>query len=175
MEPIMAKEQSTPMDLQTEHSIVDLLHRGSQVAEDCFSRAMTIESVTPRQYTVLAAVARMPNANQTDIVNMTGIDRSTMADIVGRLVTKGLLQRSRTKEDARAYAVSLAPKAQEMMQQLSADMAKAEEVLLSALSAADRPHLIGLLKKLVEVSGYQEDERQAPMTAPGPSAAPVRY
>ncbi len=171
----MAKVKSTPKALQPEHSIVDLLHRGSQVAEECFARAMTTESVTPRQYAVLAAVARVPNANQTDIVIMTGIDRSTMADIVGRLVAKGLLQRRRTKEDARAYAVSLAPRAQQLMQQLSADATKAEEVLLSALSAADRSHLIGLLKKLVEVSGYQEDQRQAPMTAPGPSAEPVRY
>ena len=37
----------------------------------------------------------------------TGIDRSTLADIVRRMLKKGLLQRRRTKEDARAYAVKL--------------------------------------------------------------------
>ncbi|MFZ1102753.1 MAG: helix-turn-helix domain-containing protein, partial [Hyphomicrobiaceae bacterium] len=40
-------------------------------------------------------------------MNRTGIDRSTLADIVRRLTRKGLLQRCRTNEDARAYAVRL--------------------------------------------------------------------
>jgi len=40
-------------------------------------------------------------------VDATGIDRSTLADVVRRLSKKGLLQRRRTREDARAYAVKL--------------------------------------------------------------------
>lgn len=171
----MTKERRSQTVIQAENSIVDLLHRGSQVAEDCFARAMIADSVTPRQFAVLAAVARAPNANQTDIVNMTGIDRSTMADIVRRLVTKGLLKRRRTPEDARAYALSLAPETEGLMRQLGEDKAKAEEILLAPLSQEDRSRLIGMLRQLVETSTGQGDQRPARMTEKEQAVEDVRF
>ena len=171
----MSNERPNLTGLQSDHSIVDLLHRGSQVADDCFARAITVGGITPRQFAVLAAVARAPNANQTDIVHMTGIDRSTMADIVRRMVTKGLLLRRRTREDARAYAISLAPGAVELMQQLSLDMKKAEQILLATLSLEDRAHLIDLLQALAEGAGRQEDQKPSRATARGRGSEPARY
>jgi DNA-binding MarR family transcriptional regulator len=55
----------------------------------------------------MAAIKAHPGGSQTDLVGLTGIDRSTLADVVRRMQKKGLLQRRRTKEDARAYAVRL--------------------------------------------------------------------
>ena len=43
------------------------------------------------------------------------VDRSTLADIVRELVEKGLLQRQRTKQDARAYAVKLTREGQRVL------------------------------------------------------------
>ena len=42
-------------------------------------------------------------------MDRTGIDRSTLADIVARLLARGLIQRKRAKEDGRAYAIKLTP------------------------------------------------------------------
>ena len=44
---------------------------------------------------------------QKALIDRTGIDRSTLADIIRRMLKKGLILRRRTKEDARAYAVRL--------------------------------------------------------------------
>jgi len=63
--------------------------------------------LTPRQLAVLVTVAGNEGLSQTGLVDRTGIDRSTLADIVRRMQRKGLLQRRRTREDARAYAVKL--------------------------------------------------------------------
>lgn len=63
--------------------------------------------LTPRQLAVLISVAGHPGLNQTQLVKLTGTDRSTLADLVKRLQRKGLLQRRRTREDARAYSVKL--------------------------------------------------------------------
>jgi DNA-binding MarR family transcriptional regulator len=45
--------------------------------------------------------------SHTDITNATGIDRATIAEMVGRLVKRGWLQRRRSKDDARYYAVRI--------------------------------------------------------------------
>lgn len=156
----MANENNSSSFSEADRSIVDLLHRSSQLAEDFFARSVTIEGITARQFAVLAAVENAPNANQTEIVRKTGVDRSTMADIVRRLVKKQLLMRRRTPDDARAYAIRLAPRAEELMSQLRAKQAKAEEDLLAALSKEDRSRLIGLLQQVVDASGVQVGQSQ---------------
>ncbi len=88
-------------------SALHLLHRAGQCAEELFTTETGKTDLTPRQYAVLASVAQKPDISQTGLVEQTGVDRSTLADIVRRLVKKGLLQRKRTRRDARMYAVRL--------------------------------------------------------------------
>ncbi len=88
-------------------SPIHLLHRAGQCAGEIFQAEMGGGDLTPRQYAVLVTVSQHEGLSQTHLVDKTGIDRSTLADIVRRMLKKGLLQRRRTKEDARAYAVKL--------------------------------------------------------------------
>ena len=67
------------------NSVLHLLHRAGQAADELFAKEMEGSDLTPRQFAVLVVLAKHENASQTDIVNATGIDRSTLADIVKRL------------------------------------------------------------------------------------------
>ena len=46
-------------------------------------------------------------ASQTELVKTTGIDRSTLADLVNRLETQGYVRRQRSSTDARVNFVFL--------------------------------------------------------------------
>lgn len=87
-------------------SPIHLLHRAGQCAQDIFHAEMPSD-LTPRQFVILITVSQHEGLSQTGLFDRTGIDRSTLADIVRRLQRKGLLQRRRALEDARAYAVRL--------------------------------------------------------------------
>ena len=52
-----------------------------------------LDGLTQRQFAVLEAVSQKSGLTQTDLVRATGIDRSTLADLVSRMTTKGLLAR----------------------------------------------------------------------------------
>ncbi len=95
------------MTNRLEQSPIHLLHRAGQCAGEIFLTEMGAADLTPRQYAVLVTVSLWEGLSQTELVEKTGIDRSTLADIVRRMLKKGYLQRRRTKEDARAYAVKL--------------------------------------------------------------------
>lgn len=84
-----------------------LLHRAGQRAEELFARSLDGQPLTVRQFIVLSIVADEENLSQNLICERTGIDRSTMADIVKRLVTRGWLSRRRSRRDARMYAIRL--------------------------------------------------------------------
>ena len=92
---------------QLKRSAMHLLHRAGQCATDIFQAEARESGLTPRQFAVLMIVAEEEGLTQTDLVDRTGIDRSTLADIVARLLGRGLIHRRRAKEDASAYAIKL--------------------------------------------------------------------
>src|SRR5262245_49217276 len=134
---------------QLDRSPIHLLHRASQAVEDVFSAEMKIERLTPRQLAVLTTVAQDEGLSQTGIVDRTGIDRSTMADIVSRLQRKGLLQRWRTKEDARAYAVRLTDAGRRALRTAEPLAKRIDRRVLDALPANRREEFITALASIV--------------------------
>jgi DNA-binding MarR family transcriptional regulator len=66
-------------------SALHLLHRAGQCADELFALNVGKTELTPRQYAVLAAAAASEDLSQTALVDATGIDRSTLADIVALL------------------------------------------------------------------------------------------
>lgn len=142
----MAKDQAAVVP-ELSRSVTHWLHRATQVADTYFDQAVT--RVTHRQFAVLAALEAAPNQSQTDLVRCVGIDRSTLAAIVKRLIKSGLVTRRRTKRDARAYEVRLTDQGLAALAACRIDAAGSEQKFLSVLSAEDRDRLITLLRKLV--------------------------
>src|SRR5262245_62999670 len=130
------KRDSTSDRLQ--RSPIHLLHRAGQCAGDVFQTEMMNGELTPRQFAVLYTVANNEGLSQTGLVERTGIDRSTLADIVRRMQRKGLLQRRRTKVDARAYAVKLTEEGRKILRRTEPLAKRVEERVLDAHPAKRR-------------------------------------
>ncbi len=111
------------------------MHRALQLALDVYAEEVGSDGPTQRQFAVLEAVSVQAGLTQTDLVKATGIDRSTLADLVSRMTAKGLLERERSALDARAMAV-----------RLSADGAAMLEAAKPRVQAADK-RIMGLLPK----------------------------
>lgn len=111
------------------------MHRALQLALDVYAEEVGSDGPTQRQFAVLEAVSVQAGLTQTDLVKATGIDRSTLADLVSRMTAKGLLERERSTLDARAMAV-----------RLSADGAAMLEAAKPRVQAADK-RIMGLLPK----------------------------
>lgn len=133
-----------------DRSPIHLLHRAGQCAGDVFAAEIGDADLTPRQYAVLLTVSQKEGLSQTDLVEQTGVDRSTLADIVRRMLKKGLLQRRRTKEDARAYAVKLTEEGWRVLRQAEPIVRRVDERILAALPVKDRDQLITDLEAIVK-------------------------
>lgn len=134
---------------QLNHSAMHLLHRAGQCAADIFAAEARVSGLTPRQFAVLMVVAEEEGLTQTDLVARTGIDRSTLADIVSRLLGRGLIQRRRAKEDARAYAIKLTPSGVKALREAQPGAAAADMQLLASLPPARRQEFIDSLSLIV--------------------------
>ena len=131
-----------------ERSPSQLLHRALQLALDLYTEEAGDSAPTQRQYAVLSAVAVREGLTQTDLVRTTGIDRSTLADLVARMIGKGLLSRERSAADARANAVRLSDHGREMLAQAAPRAQAADVRLLACLPKGKREAFVDTLALL---------------------------
>jgi DNA-binding MarR family transcriptional regulator len=127
-----------------------LLRRAQQYAHDLYSQHVGASGPTPRQFEVLHTVAQNEGLSQTDLVRATGIDRSTLADMIARMMSKGLLSRSRTKEDARANAVSITAAGRRMLNSAMSAVSKAEDGALNVLPKSQQASFMRSLAAYAE-------------------------
>jgi DNA-binding MarR family transcriptional regulator len=123
---------------QFTRSFSHLLKRAVQYSVHLYMDEVGKTGLTHRQFTVLSAVDTNDGKSQTELVKITGIDRSTLADLVARLMAQGYLQRRRTKEDARANAIRLTPVGKKILKSTQNGAEEIDKQLLSSFNAADR-------------------------------------
>ena len=140
-----------------DRSIIHLLHRASQRASEIFAQETRNFDLTARQFAVITTVAQHEGLSQTDLVRLTGIDRSTLADVVQRLLKRGVIQRERTTQDGRTYAVSLSPEGRELLESIKPYARRADRLVLSCFGEEDAKQAIQILNRLL-----RKVEEQAP-------------
>jgi len=125
-----------------------LIHRALQLALDIYAEETGPDGLTQRQFAVLEAVSHKAGLTQTDLVRATGIDRSTLADLVARMTTKGLLDREKSTLDARAKAVLLSPAGEAALEAARPRVEAADKRIVSLLPKGKRDVFLDLLGEL---------------------------
>jgi len=138
-----------------------LMHRVLQLALDIYSEEAGSDGLTQRQFAVLEAVSQKSGLTQTDLVRATGIDRSTLADLVSRMTVKGLLDREKSSIDARAKAVRLSPKGQEALDAARPRVEAADKRILALLPKGKRDGFLDLLSELAGEADAAPDKAKA--------------
>lgn len=141
-----------------------LLHRVLQVALDVYAEETGPGALTQRQFAVLTAVAANEGCTQTDLVKATGIDRSTLADMVARMIAKGLLERERSAVDARANTVRLTDQGRADLEAAAPRVAAADRRILAFLPRGKRDSFLNVLRAFARASvgaaeAVAEDEK----------------
>jgi DNA-binding MarR family transcriptional regulator len=151
-----AKGEAGKAKVVLEDSPSHLLHRVLQIALDIYNVEAGANALTQRQYALLHALDGAPEGmSQTELVHATGIDRSTLADLVARMLSKKLLARERSATDARANLVRLDTAGKKALDEAQPRVLAADEKILSLLSAPKRDSFVKLLRKIAQA---REDE-----------------
>jgi DNA-binding MarR family transcriptional regulator len=149
------------------------LHRALQLALDIYAEETGPGAVTQRQYAVLAAVSAEAGQTQSSLVRATGIDRSTLADMVARMIEKGLLDRQRSATDARANTVALTPEGRLALEQVSPRVDAADARILTLISAGKRETFLKLLRDFVKAAEQIEAPEKAKTKASKAGVSPA--
>ena len=97
-------------------------------------------------------IAKELGVSQTALVEITGIDRSTLAEMVRRMLDKGLLSRERTEEDQRANAVAISPSGRKALRTARNAADRAERALLEPLPLPERQKFLKALTQIAQAA-----------------------
>ncbi len=153
----MAQDNTTHF----QRSILHLLRRVDQCAAQLYSTESSESDLTLRQLAILTAISEQEDLSQTDLVTMTGIDRSTVAGIVSRLIRKGLLERRRSPSDGRAYCVRLSRKGAKAVAGADRLYTRIEKKLLAGLPQNEASQFATTLKTILTAQTSGEHGRSA--------------
>jgi DNA-binding MarR family transcriptional regulator len=129
-----------------------LMRRCHQYFGDLYALETGARDLTKQQFTVLAALEHHDGVSQTALVDATGIDRSTLAEMVRRMLDRGLLSRERTEEDARANAVAITMSGRKALRSARIAAERAEKALLEALPAIERQRFMKYLATIASAA-----------------------
>ena len=128
-----------------------LLRRCQQRAVEIYAQEVGDAGLRPPQFAVVLTVHKKQGLNQTELVRLTGIDRSTIADMISRLVKRGLLTRTRTSDDQRANRLWITDAGVDALDATVAAMERAQERIMAPVPADRRAGCLELLKLLAEL------------------------
>ena len=138
-----------------------MLKRAAQFAAQIFSGESGEAGLTPRQYTVLLAVEQNEGISQTALVKLTGIDRSTLADLVARLMAQGYLQRRRSKEDGRTNALRNTALGKKLLKTAQPGADEVDRMILAKIPPAHRRSFLDALNALADEMDRLENGESA--------------
>jgi DNA-binding MarR family transcriptional regulator len=127
-----------------------LIRRLHQIHYALFFEEFGDSDVTPVQYGLLTILSNNPGCDQITIANSLGIDRTNVADVLGRLAAAGLVQRERSTVDRRSNVARLTPKGEETLASMMPAMARAQTRLLEGLEPQQREDFMQTMITLLE-------------------------
>ena len=125
-----------------------LLRRNHQRSVDIFARHVGSD-VTRQQIGTLLALHKNPGASQRDLVEATGVDKSTLKEMLNRMVARGLVARKRDANDSRAWTMSLTDEGCALLHKRIAKVEASQREILEPLSPEDRETFMRCMRELL--------------------------
>ena len=127
-----------------------LIRRLHQIHLALFIEECAGLDITPVQYSIMTVAAAQPALEQGRLGYEVGVDRATLANVVARLETRGLLRRKPSRSDRRLKLVELTAKGKALLGKVDAPALRAHSRTVEALAPKARQLFLADLRRLVD-------------------------
>lgn len=139
-----------------------LLRRNHQRSYEIFNRLVGPD-ITRQQIALLIALSRAPGASQNELVHLTGFDKSTLKEMLGRLVAKGWVDRERDPDDFRAWKMHITSVGKDVLEQRIANVRAVQQEIIAPLPADLRPVFLRCLRILIGLESPNAEPESEPV------------
>ncbi len=127
-----------------------LIRRLHQIHVALFLEECGAFDVTPVQYSIMTAIQAHPGLDQASLGEEVGVDRATLANVLGRLENRGLVRRRSSPRDGRLRLVDMTEAGTALLAQMSEGARRAHDRTVATLPPAARRQFVQALGTLVQ-------------------------
>ncbi|MFC9120297.1 MarR family winged helix-turn-helix transcriptional regulator [Streptomyces sp. NPDC057067] len=128
------------------------LARRLQQAHHLLWNTMVSQEITSSQFAVLNALTAEPGLDQRTVGERVGLDRSTVAEVITRLLRRELLDKVRDPDDGRRFLLRLTDEGARTHRRLALRTVGMNQVFLGPLSAEEQQTLFGLMHRVADAA-----------------------
>ncbi len=123
--------------------------RMAQIASfQSYARHTQAIGLSPGRFAALILIDRNPGISQTALARAIGSDKSTLTPVLDNLCKRGLIIRTRTRNDRRLYELSLTEEGREVVRVTQEYAQRHEHELDAIVGPKDRAHFVRILRKI---------------------------
>ena len=157
VKPKEAKQRRRYADLWSRPGY--LVRRLHQIHGGLFFEECRAFELTPVQFALLTVLAGGQAYDQVSLSNAVGIDRTSGADVIRRLIRRGLVERVSSGADRRAKLARITEDGRRFVESMHPYMEQAQERFMAPLGREERATFVALLNKLIRANN---DASRAP-------------
>ena len=124
------------------------LRRAQSAVFDDFMKIMADNKITPGQFGVLTLIDTNPGLNQSTLAKAIGVGRSTMVAVIDGLEKRDLIERQKSPDDKRSYALAMTEKGRELLKHVHPKVMGHEKNIAAGLSDKEVETLNQLLSRI---------------------------
>jgi len=124
-----------------------LIRRAYQAHTQLWSEVVPVD-ITGSQYVILCALAVHGDLDQASVGRLTSLDRSSVAELAGRMARRGLIQRGRDERDGRKRVLRITERGIVAVAEAAPHVRQLGQRLLAQLDDAEREQFLGYLGRV---------------------------
>ena len=129
-----------------------LIRRLHQIHVAIFLEECAGFGITPVQFSLMSVLVDHAPVDQASLAAEIGVDRTTVAGVLRRLESRGLVSRSGHRGDRRLKMCRLTAKGTQLVRRMEAAVRRAHDRTVAALDPTLRRHFIELLESIVDAN-----------------------
>lgn len=129
-----------------------LIRRLHQIHLHLFNEETREYGISPVQYSLLTVLDEHGEMDQNTLALNLGLERTSVAEVIPRLVARGLLARRQNEMDKRFKLVELTAEGKHLLCEMSEAVGRAHDMTINAVPVEQQEQLLEILFKLVEAN-----------------------
>jgi len=129
-----------------------LLRRMHQIHGSLFAEETSAFNITPVQSSLLTTLDSLGEIDQNTLAIEVGLERSSVAEVIPRLESRGLIARNQASHDKRVKLVKLTRQGKRLVTKMAPAVQRAHERTVEHLPPMERDFFMLQLIRLVEAN-----------------------
>ncbi|HVB89674.1 MAG TPA: MarR family transcriptional regulator [Beijerinckiaceae bacterium] len=131
-----------------DNDLLVLLYDVARMVRRRADQMARLRGTTRAQWLVLARLARHPGISQTELAGMVEVEPITVARLIDRLETRGLVERRLDPNDRRLRRLHLTPKAEPLLDEIDSLRASLNAVVTEGLDPSSLACVAETLRRM---------------------------